>query len=30
MTTQSPPRYPGQDEHRKSKRSNRKTHPDKR
>jgi hypothetical protein len=30
MTTQRPPRYPGQDEHRKSKRSQRKTNPDKR
>ena len=30
MTTQTPPRYPGQDDHRKSKRSQRKTNPDRR
>jgi hypothetical protein len=30
MTTQTPPRYPGQHERRRSKRSQRKTNPDKR
>jgi len=30
MTTQTPPRYPGQDERRSSKHSQRKTNPDRR